>query len=149
MHRAPKVSILLPCLNARRFLEPRIKSLLTQTCSDWEAIVLDSHSSDGSWEFFQSVASQDLRFQLRQIPEEGLYAALNRGLELVSGEFLHIATCDDTMSPRFLDAMLCALEQCPEAGIAACDLTLINEHGAQLSAADLVGSPLSTSASKE
>ena len=148
MPRPPKVSVLLPCLNARRFLESRIESLLAQTCSDWEAIVLDSHSSDGSWEFFQSIASRDPRFQLHQIPREGLYAALNRGLELVSSEFLHIATCDDTMSPQFLETMLRALEQCPAAGIAACDLFLINPQGQPLSKEDLSGS-LSIRASKE
>jgi glycosyltransferase involved in cell wall biosynthesis len=49
---APKVSILLPSLNAREFLEPRIDSLLSQTFADWEAIVLDSGSTDGSWDFF-------------------------------------------------------------------------------------------------
>jgi glycosyltransferase involved in cell wall biosynthesis len=139
MQRAPKVSVLMPCLNARRFLEPRIESLLAQTCSDWEAIVLDSHSSDGSWEFFQSVTASDPRFQLHRIPREGVYAALNRGLELASGEFLHIATCDDTMHSEFLSTMLQLLQRCPEAGIAACDLALINASGEPLSATDLSG----------
>src|SRR5947209_16745617 len=110
----------------------RIESLLAQTYTDWEAIVLDSHSFDGSWEFFQSVALKDQRFQLHQIPQEGLYAAVNRGLQLAHGEFLHIATCDDTMSPEFLTVMLQALDQCPEAGIAACDLLLIDRNGHQL-----------------
>src|SRR3982074_513719 len=89
MAEPPKVSILLPSLNAREFLEPRIDSILRQTFSDWEAIVLDSHSTDGSWEFFQSIANTDPRFRLYQIPREGLYAALNRGLDLAQGEFLH------------------------------------------------------------
>lgn len=139
MSHASRVSILLPCLNARPFLQARVESLLGQTHTDWEAIVLDSFSEDGSWEFFQSVASTDRRFRLSQIPREGLYAALNRGLELASGEFLHIATCDDTMLPEFLATMLGALEQCPEAGIAACDLLLIDQSGNQLSTADLAG----------
>jgi glycosyltransferase involved in cell wall biosynthesis len=136
---APKVSILLPSLNQRQFLEPRIESLLNQSFSDWEAIVLDSYSSDGSWEYFQSIASKDSRFRLHRIPAEGVYAALNRGLELVRGEFLYVATCDDTMSPEFLTTMLKALELCPEAGIAACDLLLINRDGNELSAPDLAG----------
>ena len=76
----PKVSILLPCLNARAFLESRIDSLLVLTFSDWEAIVLDSYSNDGSWEYFQSIATRDARFKLNQIPREGVYAALNRGI---------------------------------------------------------------------
>jgi glycosyltransferase involved in cell wall biosynthesis len=113
----PKISILLPCLNARPFLNERIESILTQTFSDWEAIVLDSYSTDGSWEFFTSIASTDPRFRLYQVPQDGLYAALNRGMELARGEFLHIATCDDTMAPEFLTEMLKACAQYPEAGI--------------------------------
>src|SRR5438067_13796486 len=129
----PLVSILLPSLNACQFLDARIESLLTQSFSNWEAIVLDSHSSDGSWEFFKSIASTDSRFRLYQVPRDGLYAALNRGMQLASGEFLHIATCDDTMAPAFLTDMLKAYAQCPGAGIAVCDLLFIYRNGAELS----------------
>jgi GT2 family glycosyltransferase len=135
----PKVSILLPSLNAREFLGARIDSLLNQTFADWEAIVLDSQSTDGTWEFFQSVADRDSRFRLHQIPREGLYAALNRGIELATGEFLHIATCDDAMSPEFLMEMLQALARCPEAGVAASNVLLINRDGNELSRKDLRG----------
>jgi len=133
----PKVSILLPCLNAAPFLEERIDSILAQTFSNWEAIVLDSYSDDGSWEFFQSIASSDSRFRLYQIPREGVYAALNRGIELATGEFLHVATCDDTTVPEFLTAMLELFAQCPEAGIAACDVQLINRDGLELTRSDM------------
>jgi len=135
----PLVSILLPSLNACQFLDARIESLLTQSFSNWEAIVLDSHSSDGSWEFFKSIASTDSRFRLYQVPRDGLYAALNRGMQLASGEFLHIATCDDTMAPAFLTDMLKAYAQCPGAGIAVCDLLFIDRNGDELSPADLIG----------
>src|SRR5438128_4730876 len=134
-----KVSILLPSLNNREFLEPRIDSLLNQTFTDWEAIVLDSYSTDGSWEFFRSIAKTDSRFRLHQIPREGLYPALNRGIDLTRGEFLHIATCDDTMSPEFLSRMLDALARCQQAGIAASDVLLINRDGDELSRKDLRG----------
>ena len=135
----PKVSILLPSLNAREFLEPRIDSLLNQRLTDWEAIVLDSQSTDGAWEFFKSVAQRDSRFRLHQIAREGLYAALNRGLDLATGQFLHVATCDDTMAPEFLSEMLEALARCPKAGVAASDVLLINCEGDELSAKDVRG----------
>src|ERR1700719_1177587 len=136
---APKISILLPCLNARPYLEPRIDSLMAQVYADWEAIVLDSGSTDGSWELFKSIASRDRRFRLYQIPQEGVYAALNRGMQLATGELLHFATCDDTMSPEFLARMVEALGQCPDAGIAVCDVRLINPNSNELSAQDLTG----------
>src|SRR3954451_16590598 len=128
----PKISILLPSLNARKFLEPRVQSIVDQTSADWETIVLDSGSSDGTWEYFQSIAARDPRFKLNQIPREGLYAALNRGIELATGEFLHVATADDSMSSDFFAQMLDALSNCPNAGIAACDLQFINREGSEL-----------------
>jgi glycosyltransferase involved in cell wall biosynthesis len=135
----PLVSILLPSLNVRSFLQARIESLLAQTCNDWEAIVLDSHSNDGSWEFFQSIAATDARFRLYQIPADGLYAALNRGLHLAKGEFLHIATCDDTMAPEFLSEMLGAFDHCPEAGLAVCNLLFIDRLGNDLAPKEMIG----------
>jgi len=135
--KTPKVSVLLPSVNARRFLEPRVDSLLKQDFADWEAIVLDSHSTDGTWEFFQSVARTDPRFQLHQIPREGLYAALNRGLDLVTGDFLCIAPSDDTMDPAFFAEMIDALGQCPDAGVAVCDCLFINQDGEELRPADM------------
>lgn len=137
MAEAPKVSVLLPSFNAREFLEPRIESLLNQTFTNWEALVLDSHSTDGTWEFFKSVAQRDSRFRLHQIPRDGLYAALNRGLQFANGEFLHIATCDDTIAPDFLAEMVGAFARCPDAGIAACDCLFINQDGHELLAKDM------------
>jgi glycosyltransferase involved in cell wall biosynthesis len=134
---SPKVSLLLPSLNARRFIEPRVDSLLNQTFTDWEAIVLDSQSTDGTWEYFESVARVDSRLRLNQVPREGVYAAINRGLELAAGEFVYIATCDDTMAPDFLAQMIEALVGCPEAGVAVCDCLFINQNGNELQPEDM------------
>src|ERR1051326_5140463 len=138
-----KVSILLPSLNARKFLDERVDSLLKQTIRDWEAIVLDSGSSDGTWEYFQSAAQTDPRFRLHQIPREGLYAALNRGLDLATGEFVHIATADDSMTADFLAETLSALSRVPQAGIVASDVQLIDQNGNALSEETLMAGGLS------
>lgn len=133
----PKVSILLPSLNVRRFIEPRVDSLLKQSFTDWEAIVLDSQSTDGTWEFLKPVGKTDSRFRLNQIPRDGVYAAINRGLELAAGEFVYVATCDDTMGPEFLAQMIGALARCPEAGVAVCDCLFINQDGKELQPQDM------------
>lgn len=136
---APKVSILSPSLNQRQFLKPRLDSFLAQGFTDWEAIVLDSHSTDGSWELLKTVAESDSRFRVEQVPREGLYAALNRGLDLAKGQFLYIAPCDDTMAPEFFTEMIAALERWPEAGIAVCDCLFINQEGSELQPKDMTG----------
>jgi len=105
----PLVSICLPTLNARRFLAPRMASILCQTLTDWELIVCDSYSDDGTWEYFRQF-KDDPRVRLYQVPKEGLYAGWNECLRRCRGEYVYIATADDTMAPECLERMVAALE---------------------------------------
>ncbi len=105
----PLVSICLPTLNARRFLEPRIESIFAQKLTDWELIVCDSFSDDGTWEYLQPF-KDDPRVRLYQVPKEGLYAGWNECLRRCRGEYVYIATADDTCEARLLEKMVGALE---------------------------------------
>lgn len=96
MKRKPKVSICLPTLNAQPFLQERVDSIRDQEFEDYEVIVFDSHSDDGTWEALNAVANEDPRYRLNQGPR-GLYASWNRALRLAEGEYVYIATADDTM----------------------------------------------------
>ncbi len=106
----PLVSICLPNLNNRRFLEPRMESIMAQTMADWELIVCDSYSDDGAWEYFQAFAG-DQRVQLHQVPREGIYAGWNECLRRACGKYVYIATSDDTMAPECLEKLSAALEK--------------------------------------
>ena len=125
---SPKVSICLPNLNNRKYLPERLESILGQTLQDWELIVVDSYSHDGAWEFLQQAAAKDNRFRLSQAPR-GLYASWNRCIRQARGQFVYIATSDDTMSPNGLEKMAAALEAHPECGLCQCGLRLIDESG--------------------
>lgn len=127
----PKVSICLPSLNTRPFLKERIRSILEQTYKNWELIILDSFSDDGSWEYFQKIAKKDDRIFIKQIPREGIYAGWNRCVGLARGEYVYIATSDDTMEPECLDKMISKLDKHPDCGICHCELKIIDENGNQ------------------
>lgn len=127
----PLVSVCMPALNARRFLEARMASLFQQTCGDWQLIVCDSYSEDGTWEFLQSYA-RDPRVKLHQVPKAGLYAGWNECLKRVSGRFFCFATSDDTAEPRFLEAMTGALARHDDVDIAACQFDLIDADGSRI-----------------
>lgn len=60
----PRVSICLPNLNNRLYLEERIATIEAQTFQDWELVVCDNFSDDGAWEFFQELAARDSRVQI-------------------------------------------------------------------------------------
>ena len=118
----------MPLLNARRFLDERMASILGQTCGDWELIVCDSYSDDGSWEYLQTFKS-DARVRLYQVPKAGIYAGWNECLRRVRGRYATIATSDDTASDRFLERMVAVLERHPDVDIAACQFDLIDAEG--------------------
>jgi glycosyltransferase involved in cell wall biosynthesis len=124
----PLISICLPCLNARPFLEDRMASILAQTVQDWELVVCDSYSDDGSWEFFQQFTG-DSRVRLYQVPRAGLYAGWNECLRRARGEYIHIATADDVEEPRLLESLAGRLEKHSEIDIAYADFAITDEHG--------------------
>ena len=95
----------MPCLNGRSFLQDRFDSIMDQVLSDWELIVCDSFSDDGSWEFLQQFRD-DSRVRLCQIPRKGLYAGWNECLKRAAGEYVYIAPVDDTCEPDFLEKMV-------------------------------------------
>lgn len=138
-HILPKVSILLPNYNYRRFLDARLQSILTQTVADWELIIVDSYSNDGAWELIQEYASQDARIRAFQAPREGIYAGLNRCLGFAQGQYIYIAMSDDTMSPHCLETMVKAMEAHPECDVCQSQLELIDEAGILMADRSRVG----------
>lgn len=128
----PRISILLPTRNARSFLSERIQSILKQTVTDWELVACDSHSEDGTWEYLESFAS-DSRVRLHRIPVEGLYAGWNDCLKRASGEYIYIATADDTMDADCLEKLSRALDATPDADLALCPVGWIDEEGNAIS----------------
>ncbi|TLD69261.1 glycosyltransferase [Phragmitibacter flavus] len=127
----PKISICLPTLNARRFLEERIDSIFAQTVNDWELIVCDSYSDDGTWEYLQPFDG-DPRVRLYQVPREGLYAGWNECLKRVQGEYVHIATADDTGDKMLLETLLSGFKDSPGAMVSACECVVIDADGREI-----------------
>ena len=114
------------------FLRERMESVVHQTFSDWELLIVDSSSTDGTREFLErEYVSRDPRMKLYQAPP-GLYQAWNFGLEKAVGKYLYIATSDDTMVPECLERMVAALETHPECDLCDSVLKLIDEEGREL-----------------
>ena len=124
----PRISICLPLLNGRRFLEARLAGIQAQTLTDWELIVCDSHSDDGSWEWLKRYAD-DRNIRLYQVPREGLYAGWNECLRRARGEFVHIAAADDLIEPEFLEALVSEMERHEDVSLAVCRFDFVDLEG--------------------
>ena len=125
----PKISICLPNLNNRSFLEERLETIYAQTHSDWELVVSDNYSEDGAWELFQAHALREPRITIAQAPRLGMYENWNNCIRRAKGEFVYIATSDDAMAPDCLETLLAALERHPDCDLAHCPLIVVDHHG--------------------
>ena len=103
--RAPRLSVLMPLYNGERFLSAAIESALSQTFSDFELLVVDDGSSDGSAEIVRSFGARDSRIRgifLRK--NVGIATAMNMGLRAARAPLLARLDCDDYCAPdRFAE----------------------------------------------
>ena len=96
----PLISVLLPVYNGARYLERAVQSILDQTERDFELLVIDDGSTDGSLVILQRFASQDARVRLVARENRGCVATLNEMIATARGTFLARMDQDDIAEPR-------------------------------------------------
>lgn len=92
------VSILIPNYNKASYIKETLESVLAQTYTDWECIIVDDHSTDSSWEILEVYAVQDSRFRIFKRPierKQGGNAARNFAFENAKGEYIQWLDSDD------------------------------------------------------
>lgn len=129
--KSEKISVLLPNYNYSEFISERLESILSQTHTNLEVIVVDSYSNDGAWEIIKDYSNKDKRITCTQAPR-GMYEAWNRCLSMVSGDFVYIATSDDTMRIDSFERMLEALNEFPHCGVCDSKLKIIDINGTEI-----------------
>lgn len=96
MNTIPRISVVMPCYNEQANIEIAIKSVLSQTFSDFELIVVDDCSDDSSAEIIKRLESYDHRVvYLRNARNSGVAISLNNGLKISRGEFIARMDADD------------------------------------------------------
>ena len=130
MHNeTPLVSVIMPAYNAEPYIEKSIASVLAQTVHDWELIVVDDQSTDGTVRLVEMLANEDERIRLvRNERNMGAAATRNRGLELSRGLFVALLDSDDVWYPRKLEKQLQCI-QSEGAELCYCAYALVSEGG--------------------
>lgn len=129
----PKVSIIVPNYNYERFLGPTLDSVLAQTCTDWELIVVDDNSSDGSRALVEGCIR---RYPERRITllhnaagPSGTPTPINMGIRRMTGEFFAWLSSDDIFEPSKLEEQLAAFDREPGLGLVHTAYGSIDEAG--------------------
>ena len=123
----PAISIIVPIFNMEHLMRHCIDSLLAQTFTDYELLLIDDGSKDGSWSICQEYARQDARIGIYHKENGGLSDARNYGLSKAIGKYTIFADPDDWVSPEGLDRLYATAER-EQADMTMCDLYREDEY---------------------
>ncbi len=112
----PLVSVVIPVYNGESTLQATLDSVLTQTLTNFELIVVNDGSTDGTADLLATV--QDDRLHVHHYPNKGLAASRNRGMRLATGTYISFLDADDLWTSDKLARQVAALEQLPTAAVA-------------------------------
>jgi glycosyltransferase involved in cell wall biosynthesis len=128
MSSPPSITVLLSTYNDAHFLPEAINSIFTQSFPDFELLIIDDGSTDGTADWLARLTDPRLRV-LRNPSNRGLTFSLNRGLDAARGRYVARMDADDLAEPRRLAAQFAFMEANPDVGIVGSSRTLIDEAG--------------------
>lgn len=129
---APALTVLMSCYNAERWLNEAIDSVLRQTFTDFEFIVIDDGSTDQTLKILKDYAVGDARFVIITKPNTGLSDSLNIGIIKARSEWIARLDQDDICEPTRLEKQIEFVRINPSLVSISTGCTLIDEHGARL-----------------
>ena len=125
----PLISVIIPVYNGERTVLETVQSVLAQTFTHFELIIINDGSSDRTLELLEAV--DDPRVRIFSYENGGLPVARNRGIEQAQGEYITFIDADDLWTPTKLSDQLMALQSNPDAGLAySWTLTMDDKTGA-------------------
>lgn len=134
-----KISVIVPIYKVEKYLRKCIESILCQTYTNLEIILVDDGSPDSCPQICDEYAKKDLRIKAIHKENGGLSSARNRGMEFVTGEFISFIDSDDYIHPQAYEKMLATLEK-HSADMVICGMRYVNEDGSDFK--NVVSSPI-------
>ena len=125
----PTISVVMSVHNAERYLHKAIESILTQSFADFEFIIIDDGSSDGSPAILREYAAKNERIRPILHENRGLTKALNEGLALARGEFVARMDADDISLPQRFERQAFYLKQHPDCVLLGSEVLLVDPEG--------------------
>lgn len=122
-----KFSVVMPLFNKAPYVAKAIQSVLDQLFSDYELIIVDDGSSDGSAEIAEQAIAGHSHCRLMRQENAGVSVARNNGAAASQGDCLCFLDADDWWDPHFLEEMDQLMEELPDAGIYGSGYTIVNE----------------------
>ncbi len=129
MIAVPGVSINLCCYNSARYLAETLRSIVSQTYTDWELVIVNDGSTDETETIIRGVMAEGWPIVYRYQANEGLGSARNRALELSTGELVAFIDHDDLWLPEKLAKQVVLFDRDPDVGLVFCNTLFFNQAG--------------------
>ena len=123
----PRISVIIPLYNHERYIGEAIESVIAQTVSNFEIIVINDGSTDRSEEAARSI--HDDRMAVLSQPNQGAHATINRGFEIARGEFVSVLNSDDRYHPDRFAEFLRVMEADPNVAAVFSHVACMDEEG--------------------
>ena len=127
--KSPEISIIVPVYQVEKYLNECIDSILAQTFTDFELILVDDGSPDNCPALCDAAAEKDSRVRVIHQQNKGLSGARNAGIDVARGNWLGFVDSDDMIDPTFCEKMLHAAVQAG-AEMAVCNILRMKENKA-------------------
>ena len=125
----PKVSVVMPMYNAAPYADEAIRSIRNQSVGDFELLIIDDGSSDGSAQIAARHEREDKRVILHGLAHEGISHAMNFGLAKARGEYVAIMHADDVASQNRFERQIQVLDRNHDIGVLGTAYRLVNQNG--------------------
>ncbi len=127
--QSPTVSVAMAVYNAECYVSEAIDSILNQTFTDFELLIIDDGSTDGSLKILQDYAAKDDRISINHQENQGIFRTRNTLLHQSRGEFIAVMDADDIALPERLERQVAFLQQHQEVVCVGSSLDWIDEKG--------------------
>lgn len=131
MNNNPLVSILSPCYNVEKYLPKCLDTIIGQTYSNLQIVLIDDGSKDGTWEIMQEYAAKDSRIEVYHQDNKGVATTRNNLLDKVKGDFVLFVDSDDWVELTMVESLL-GIQKQSDADIVVCDMVK-NDNTSDLS----------------
>jgi glycosyltransferase involved in cell wall biosynthesis len=128
--QAPHVTVLIGAYNNEATLAKAVESMLAQSVSDIEVLVVDDGSTDSTAQVAASLTDHDARVRLLRMPRNvGIARSLNAGMRAAKAPVIAVQDADDWSDPRRLERQLVALNASPDIAVVGCRMAEVDERG--------------------